>query len=758
MLMKIACLGGGAAGLYFAISMKLRHTAHEITVYERNKPGDTFGWGVVFSDETMARLSANDPVSASKITGELAHWDDIKVTFNGQAERSSGHGFCGIGRKRLLSILQDRAIELGVDLQFEVELDGDRSQFQDFDLLIASDGVNSRFRDAQSDHFAVDVDLRKNKYIWLGTPKTFDAFEFIFVELPEGLIWAHAYQFDASNSTFIVECDEATWKALAFEQLTQNETCSKLEGIFADHLDGAPLMTNAKHLRGSAWLQFPRLLCGKWSSGNLVLMGDAAHTAHFSIGSGTKLALEDAISLAEHINRTDDLSAALGAYETERRVEVLKLQNAARNSTEWFETLHRYTDFHPIQFNYSLLTRSQRVSHENLRVRDPASLERAEHWFAQSATNDEQASPRPPMFTPFDLREVTLSNRVVVAPIMLYSAVEGELTNFHHTHYTARALGGAGLIITEALAVAPEARVTPGCAGLYSVEQTEQWRRITDFAHTNTNAKLCAQISHCGPKGATEPGWKGYDIPLPSDAAWPLLSPSGLVWKKGSHLPREMTEADMDEVIQLHVAATHRADAAGFDMIELHCGHGNLLSSFLTPLTNRREDAYGGDVIRRMRFPLEVFRAMREAWPVEKPMAVRISATDWCGPDGNEAREGVIIAKAFYDAGCDLLDVSTGETSPDAKPVYGRMYQTPYSDQIRNELCMPTMAVGAITDADQANSILLSGRADLIGIGRPHLADPNWTLRAAASLSWREPNLPLPYKEGIKQLSQAFRK
>ncbi len=752
--MRIACVGGGPAGLYFAISMKLRDPSHMVTVYERNRAGDTFGWGVVFSDETMSRLKVNDPPSATTILDKFAHWDDVEVFIRGEGQRSSGHGFCGIGRKRLLNILQDRARDLDVELVFETEVGADLSRFADCDLVVVSDGVNSKVRTARAEQFGVDMDVRANRFVWLGTKKSFDAFTFAFEERPEGWIWAHAYRFDDETSTFIVECSEETFQRFGFDAMSQDETCRKCEEIFSGQLDGAALMTNAGHLRGSAWLKFPRIICETWRDGNVVLIGDAAHTAHFSIGSGTKLALEDAISLADALHAGGDRDAALQRFEDDRRVEVLKLQNAARNSTEWFETLPRYLHFEPMQFAYSLLTRSQRVSHENLRARDPTWLAKAEAWFVERATGRQGEPPRAPMFAPFRLREMTLCNRIVVSPMSMYSAVEGVVGDFHLVHYGARAQGGAGLVYTEMTDVSAQGRITPGCAGLYTDEQAQAWARIVAYVHQQSDARICAQIGHAGPKGATRVAWEGSDEPLPVAEAWETLAPSALPWSPLNRVPRAMQGEDFARVLDEHIAATRRAEAAGFDMIELHCAHGYLLSAFITPVSNRRTDAYGGSLENRLRFPLQVFSAMRAVWSGSKPMGVRISAHDWVGDEGVTPAEAVTIARAFSEAGCDVIDVSAGQTTPDAKPVYGRMFQTPFADRIRNEARVSAMAVGNITDADQANSILLSGRADLVCLARPHLLDPSWTLRAAAAQGYQGARVPLPYMAGFEQLQR----
>ncbi|HEX9965301.1 MAG TPA: bifunctional salicylyl-CoA 5-hydroxylase/oxidoreductase [Allosphingosinicella sp.] len=753
--MRIACLGGGPAGLYFAISMKLRDPAHDIDLFERNRPDDTFGWGVVFSDQTVENLMANDPVSGAVIRGEFAHWDDIEVHVHGETVRSSGHGFIGIGRKRLLGILQDRARQLGVRLHFEHEAGADLDEYRDYDLVIAADGANSRIRTAYAEHFGVDVQLRKNKFFWFGTQKVFEAFTFAFERTEAGWVWAHAYRFDPGLSTFIVEMAPDTWERLGLDRMEQADAIALCERIFAAYLAGHALMSNAAHLKGpEAWLQFRRILCERWSHRNLILLGDAAHTAHFSIGSGTKLALEDAIKLAEVLNRPGlSRQAALGEYREERQVEVLKLQNSARNSTEWFETLERYLHFEPIQFAYSLLTRSQRVSHENLRLRDRPWLEGVERWFQSKAHGVAVNDPAPPMFAPYRLRELGLANRIVVSPMAMYSAEGGIPNDFHLVHYGTRAQGGAGLVYTEMTCVSAEGRITPGCAGLYAPEHVQAWKRIVDFVHSNSSAKFCLQLGHSGPKGSTKVGWEGYDVPLDS-GNWPVMAASDVPWSGRNQTPRPMTRADMDDVRDQFVAAVAMGLEAGFDMVELHSAHGYLLSSFITPLTNRRTDAYGGSLENRLRFPLEVFRAMRAAWPAERPMAVRISANDWMGEEGVTPDEAVLIGRAFAEAGADLIDVSAGQTWADCAPVYGRMFQTPFADQIRNEGRVATMAVGNIYETDHVNSILAAGRADLVALARPHLVDPMWTLRAAAAHDYRGVHVPPQYVGGMAQLAR----
>ena len=755
--MSIACIGGGPAGLYFAISMKLRDPHREVHLYERNPRGVTFGWGVVFSDQTVDNLMANDPVSGAAIAQSFAHWDDIDVHIGGQCVRSSGHGFIGIGRKQLLDLLSDRAEQLGVKLHYQAECDPDPAKWSDYDLVIAADGINSRIRDVQPQLFGVEIEERINKFIWLGTPKTFDAFTFAFEQTEAGWIWAHAYRFAPDCSTFIVECAEATWRGLGFETMDQEAVIARCEQIFARYLGGEPLLSNAAHLQGAAtWLNFRRIKCERWSADNIILIGDAAHSAHFSIGSGTKLALEDAIKLAEVLNRPGlPMVQALEEYQAERSLEVLKLQNSARNSTEWFETLDRYLGFEPWQFAYSLLTRSQRISHENLRLRDPDWLDSVERAFWQRATGEAKSAP--PMFAPFRLREMVLANRIVVSPMATYSASDGTPNDFHLVHYGARAMGGAGLVFTEMTCVSPTARITPGCTGLYSIDHITAWRRITDFAHANGKAKMCLQLGHSGAKGSTQLGWEEMDAPL-AEGNWPLVAASDVAWSVGNARPAALTRADMDEIREQFVNATLMAIDAGFDMIELHAAHGYLLSGFITPLQNRRDDAYGGSLANRLRYPLEIFAAMRKAWPAERPMSVRISATDWAGEDGVTPDEAVEIACAFAEAGADLIDVSAGQTWADAKPVYGRMFQTPFSDKIRNEAHIATMAVGNIFEPDQANSILASGRADLVALARPHLVDPSWTLHAAAAAEYRDVHIPPPYLSGMAQLARNLKR
>ena len=749
--MKVAVLGGGPAGLYFAISMKLRDASHDVTVIERNRADDTFGWGVVLSDETLDNLASNDEVSAAWIREHFAYWDDIAVWHKSVRTVSTGHGFCGIGRKTLLLLLQKRARELGVNLAFETEAKEPQAYMATHDLVVAADGLNSKARTALADVFKPDIDVRKCKFVWLGTRQKFDdAFTFIFEKTEHGWVWAHAYQFDPDTATFIVECSEETWGRFGFGDMSKEESIAACERIFAKHLGGHSLMSNAAHIRGSAWINFPRVLCERWSWKNLALLGDAAASAHFSIGSGTKLALESAIALADYVHSEPSLDAAFTKYEEARRTEVLKLQSAARNSLEWFEEVERYLDLNPVQFNYSLLTRSQRISHENLRLRDKAWLESAEAWFHRQVESDADGA-RAPMFAPFQLRGLKLQNRIVVSPMAQYKAVDGCPTDWHFAHYAERAKGGAGLIYIEMTCVSAEGRITPGCTGFYAPEHEKAWKRLVDFVHAETEAKICAQIGHSGPKGSTQLGWEEADAPL-AEGNWPVMAASDVPWSPRNQIPKPMDRADMDRVCGEFVASALMAARCGFDMLEIHAAHGYLLSSFITPLTNRRTDEYGGSLENRMRYPLEVFRAVRAVWPDEKPISMRISANDWVGPEGVTPTEAVEIARLLQAAGVDICDVSAGQTSLRARPVYGRMFQTPFSDRIRNETGMATIAVGNIYEPDHVNSILMAGRADLVCLARPHLTDPYWTLHAAAKLGDRNVKWPDPYLPGRDQL------
>lgn len=766
--MNIVCIGGGPAGLYFGLLMKLQNPSHDITVVEQNKPYDTFGWGVVFSDATMDNMQAWDAVTAAEIARSFNHWDDIELEFKGEVIRSGGHGFVGIGRKKLLNILQRRCEQLGVKLLFETHADSD-SDYPDADLIIASDGIASGIRSRYEDVFKPEIVVRPNRYIWLGTHKNYEAFTFLFEKTEHGWFQAHIYKFDQKTTTFIVECPEHVWLAHGLDQADQAESIAFCEKLFAANLKGEALMTNARHLRGSAWLKFQQVKCQQWSLFNgkshVVLMGDAVHTAHFAIGSGTKLAIEDAIELTRQFgelgDRPEHIPAVLASYQALRNIDVLRLQNAAWNAMAWFEVCgERYCDqLEAPQFMYSMLTRSQRISHENLRLRDAQWLGDFERWFAQRAgvtSAPEQAAP-PPMFTPYRVRSLTLKNRVVVSPMAQYKAVDGVAGDYHLVHLGARAIGGAAMVFAEMTCVSADARITPGCPGLYTSAQATAWKRIVDWVHANSDAKFAMQIGHAGAKGSTRLAWEGIDQPLVEDN-WPLISASPQQYLKGvSQTAREMKRADMDQVTAAFVASTQSAAAIGVDWLELHCAHGYLLSSFISPLTNQRSDAYGGSLDKRLRYPLEVFAAVRAAWPEDRPMSVRISATDWV-EGGITPDDAVEIARAFKAAGADLIDCSAGQVSKLEKPVYGRMFQTPFADRIRQEAGIPTIAVGAISEADHVNSIIAAGRADLCAVARPHLANPAWTLTEAAKIGYKALDWPAPYASAKTQMEANFQR
>lgn len=763
--MNIVCIGGGPSGLYFALLMKQQNPTHEVTVVERNRPYDTFGWGVVFSDQTLGNLQAADPVSAAQILDAFNHWDDIEVNIRGHKIRSGGHGFCGIGRKRLLNILQARCEQVGVKLVFETDVQGDDT-YPQADLIIASDGLNSRIRARHAATYRPDIDTRLCRFVWLGTTRLFEAFTFAFEETEHGWFQAHAYRFDDTTSTFIIETPESVWLKSGLDRMEKDDAIAFCEKLFAKHLDGHALISNASHLRGSAqWIKFPRVVCERWVHYNgdgadrrqpVVLMGDAAHTAHFSIGSGTKLALEDSIELARSIAaHPGDLPAALQHYEDLRSIEVLRIQNAARNSTEWFEHVDRYVNLPPEQFAYSLLTRSQRISHENLRLRDRGYVEGYEDWIAQRAGAPRGLGhgPVPPMFTPFSARGVTLKNRIVVSPMAQYSCVDGLPADYHLVHLGARAMGGAGMVVAEMTCTSPDARITPGCPGLWNAAQRDGWKRVVDFVHRNTDAKIAIQLGHAGAKGSTRVAWDGIDQPLDS-GNWPLLSASPQQYVDGvSDWSHAMSRADMDRVRDDFVRAARYAAEAGFDWLELHCAHGYLLSSFISPLTNQRSDDCGGTLANRLRYPLEVFAAVRAVWPHDLPMSVRISAHDWVD-GGITPDDAVEIARAFKAAGADLIDCSSGQVSKREQPVFGRMFQTPFADRVRNEAGIATIAVGAISEADHVNSIIAAGRADLCAIARPHLANPAWTLLESAKIGYTGIEWPKQYRAAKSQLER----
>jgi anthraniloyl-CoA monooxygenase len=751
--MRIAVIGGGPAGLYFSILAKKDNPDAEIVVYERNRPSDTFGFGVVFSDETLQNFETHDAESYHLITSRFAYWDDIVVRMKGEEFRIGGNGFCGCSRRTLLELLNYRATQLGVDIRNGTELSIDEilRLSQENDLVIASDGINSAVRHHFVEHFKPSTDLRPNHFSWMGSTRPLDAFTFFFEKNEDGLFIAHSYQYEPGASTWVMETDPQTFQRSGLGEMSEEEGARYLEGVFAEALDGHPLMTNR-----SIWRNFPMIRNERWTHGNIVLLGDAKATAHFSIGSGTKLAMEDAIALNTTLRKHRDVPSALAAFEMGRREEVEKTQHSADVSLVWFERLKRYWDMDPVQFAFGLMTRAKAITYDNLELRAPEFVEDITRHFAKSvkaAGHDVDVNnPNPPMFQPFRLRDVTLANRVVVSPMDTYSAVDGVPQDFHLVHYGARAMGGAGLVYTEMVCVSEDGRITKGCAGLYTDEQEAAWKRVVDFIRTNSAARICVQLGHSGRKGATKLMWEGIDQPL-EDGGWEIMSASALPYFPHSKVPREMTRADMDAVKADFVSAAERCVRLGVDMIELHCAHGYLLASFLSPLTNRRSDEYGGSMENRLRYPLEVFDAMRAVWPSGKPMSVRLSATDWA-EGGLTGDDTVTIAKAFVDRGVDLVDVSTGQTVPDAKPMYGRMFQTPFAEQVRSEAKVATMAVGAITSADQVNTILAAGRADLVALARPHLVEPFFTLHAAAAYGVADVDCPPQYRAGR---DQAFR-
>jgi anthraniloyl-CoA monooxygenase len=741
--MKIACIGGGPAALFFAILMKRDDPTHDIVVYERNRLDDTFGFGVVFSDATQETLAESDAAVHSAVAEQFFHWDDIHVHYRGSLLTSTGHGFSGIARTTLLEVLAATCRDLGVDVRFESDVT-DPAQLDAVDLIVAADGANSVIRDRYADTFQPTIDWRPNRFVWLGTTKPFPAFTFYFKEDPHGLWRVHAYQYAPGHSTFIVECTEATWRASGMADAHEADTVAYCEALFADELEGHRLLSNR-----SIWRSFPTVKNAAWSHENVVLIGDAAHTAHFSIGSGTKLAMEDGVALAAALrSHPGDVREALAAYEDDRRPAVASAQRAAQVSLEWFENTERYMDLEPIQFGFNLLTRSLRVTHENLRTRDPGLIADVDRWFAGVAQGQSgQAVPTapapPPMFTPFKLRDMVLANRVAVSPMCQYSADHGTPGEWHLVHLGSRAIGGAGLVITEMTNVSADARISPGCTGMYAPAHVDAWRRIVDFVHTESKAKIALQLGHAGRKGATKRMWEGDVQPL-DDGGWPLLSASPLPYFAHSPTPREMTRTDMDRVVSDFERAAAMADDAGFDMVEVHVAHGYLLASFVSPLTNLRTDDYGGSLDNRMRFPLEVFDAVRSVWPSHKPMSVRISAVDWA-PGGVTDAEAVEVAARLKEHDCDIVDVSAGQTVPDQRPIYGRLFQTPFADRIRRELGMATMAVGNISSFEDVNTILAAGRADICLLARAHLWDPYWTRHAAYELGYDLP-WPDPYE------------
>ncbi len=734
--MKVVCVGGGPAGLFLGIRLKVADPSHEVTVLERNRADDPFGFGVVFSDATGENIAGADPETWAEMSRRFYHWDDIHIHFRGELLTSTGHGFSGLSRRALLEILTERARSLGVDIRFGCEVQDVETLRREADLVVAADGVNSTIRPLYDDVFRTTIDVRPNRFVWLGTTRRFPAFTFDFRADEHGLWRLHAYQYEGGQSTFIVEATDETWRKTGLAEDDEAATVAFCEALFAERLEGHALVANR-----SVWRRFPTVRNERWSHGNVVLIGDAAHTAHFSIGSGTKLAMEDAIALSSALATRGSVAEALEAYEAERRPLVESTQRAAQVSMQWFEETERFIDMHPLQFGFNLLTRSLRVTHDNLRVRDPVYVQRVDAWFAERAAADAGTpvpQSAPPLFTPFRVRDLVLVNRVVVSPMCQYCAEDGTPDDWHLVHLGSRAVGGAGLVMAEMTNVSAEGRISPGCTGLYRDEHVAAWRRITDFVHEHSQAKIGIQLGHAGRKASTKRMWEGDCEPL-DEGAWDIVSASPIPYFPHSPIPRELPVGEMDAIVVDYVAAAERVLEADFDWLELHCAHGYLLASFISPLTNQRTDEFGGSLENRLRFPLRVFDAVRAVWPQERPMSVRISAVDW-KQGGVDSAEAVEIARAFRAHGCDVIDVSAGQTVADQRPVYGRQFQTPFSDRIRHEADVPTMAVGNISSFTDVNTILAAGRADLVLMARAHLWDPYWTRHAAYEMGW-----PLPW-------------
>ena len=749
--MKVSIIGGGPGGLYFALLAKKAWPRWDITVYERNRPDDTFGFGVVFSDQTLDSFKTYDSVTYERIRRRFAYWGDVDVVYKGSTLRSGGNGFCGCSRNALLNILQDRGRELGVQMRFQREVEG-LEEFADSDLIVIADGINSRIRTKYESHFQPSVDLRPNKFTWLGSTKPLDAFKYFFKETKEGLIVAHCYQYEPDRSTWVIETDEQTWKNFGFDKLSETAMLPVIERVFAEELEGHSLIANR-----SLWRNFPTITNKTWVRNNAVLVGDAKATAHFSIGSGTKLAMEDAIALFECFSKENSTDRALKRYDTARREEVEKTQHAANVSLAWFEHMQRYWGMEPVQFAFGVMSRSKQITWENLELRDPAFVKNIHQWFAKKVREQgldvDLKNPPVPMFTPFRLRDMVVENRVVVSPMDQYSAVDGVPGDWHFVHLGSRAVGGAGLVYVEMTCPSPEARISPGDTGLWNETQRDAFKRIVQFCKGNSKAKMCMQLGHSGRKGSTQLGWERMDYPL-ERGNWPVVSASPIPYYEGvSQIPLELDSAGMKKIIGDFEKSARYADEAGFDMLEIHMAHGYLLASFISPLTNQRKDSYGGSIENRMRFPLEVWKACRKVFNERKPMSVRISATDWA-PGGLSGEDLMAAARMLKAEGCDMIDCSTGQTVPHQKPVYGRMYQAPFADWVRNEVGIATMTVGAVTTPDQVNTLLASGKADLVALARPHLANPYFTLQASAWYQHMGQHWPLQYLTGR---DQAFR-
>jgi anthraniloyl-CoA monooxygenase len=756
--MNLACLGGGPGGLCFAILARKAFPAASVEVWDRNPPGATYGFGVVFSDEAMEAIRRADEPLHEAIRGDCASWGQIDVHRGDRVFTSGGHGFSALSRSALVTLMQRRARELGVVVHHETEAPP-VDELSGYDLVVGADGFNSSVRAQRAQVFRPSVEEGTCKFIWLAVDEAYDAFKFFILDTPNGVVQVHGYPYQQNESTFIVEMHEDVWRRFGFDRLdgaasapgeSDHESIERLRDVLGGLVEGRTLFAN-----NSKWLSFPTVKVERWFDGNVVLLGDAAHTAHFSIGSATKLAVEDGTELVRFLLESPDVPSALAAYEAARQPLVASTQRAAAASRRWFEDLWQYEGQEDLRFVFNLLTRSRRITYDNLRLRDERFVQDVDDWFARDVQRrlgtPSPPSPRPPMFMPFRLRDLTLQNRVVVSPMDMYSAVDGRVGDFHLVHLGARALGGAGLVFSEMLCVSPTGRITPGCAGLWDESQMHDWRRIVDFVHARSDAKICCQLGHSGRKGSTRLMWEGVDLPL-DEGNWPLIAPSPLPYLPVSQVPREMEEPDFAEVTAQYVRATELAEAAGFDMLELHMAHGYLLSSFLSPVSNRRSDRYGGGLAERARFPLEIVDAVRASWPAGKPLSVRISATDWVS-DGFDVDDAVAFSGLLEEHGVDVVDVSTGQTTPDARPEYGRSYQTPFADAIRHRTGIPTIAVGAISSYDDVNSILLAGRADLCALARPHLYDPAWTLHSAAEQEYDGDGVtwPIQYRSGSKR-------
>ncbi|MBM6500759.1 FAD-dependent monooxygenase [Flavobacterium macrobrachii] len=738
--MKITVIGGGPGGLYFSILTKKARPDWEITVYERNKPDDSFGFGVVFSDETLSEFLKRDMQSYDLIRSNFAYWDDIIIARDGQSVNIAGNGFCGCSRKKLLQLLHQRCLEEGVKLHFEQNVD-DLSQFSNSDIIVACDGIGSQVRTQFQEQFGTKIVMKQNRFVWCGSTKPLDAFTYFFRNTEHGLIVAHSYQYEPGMSTWIFECSNDTWEKHGFEITNEADTVSKIETIFAQELDGHSLITNK-----SNWRQFPHITNEKWYHKNIVLLGDAKATAHYSIGSGTKLAMDSAIGLSDAVlANPNDVQAAFKQYDKSRRNTVEMIQHAALVSLDWFENMDRNNQHPFYQFAFGCMTRSKKVTFENLKLRDESFTNKViEEFNGNCNINNKNQSAA---FSTFRLRDLQLQNRIVMSSMGQYSAKDGLVNDWHFQHYTSRAIGGLGLIMAEMTAVSETGRITLGCAGIYNENQIIEWKRITNFIHQNTQTKIGIQLGHSGRKGATKKPWEENDL----DEKWELLSASAIPFNEKFTTPKEMTLSDMDLICSQFVQATKNAAEADFDMIELQAHHGFLLASFLSPLTNIRNDEFGGSIENRLKFPLRVFTEMRNVFPKEKPMSVRISATDWA-EKGISEKNVIAIATAFKNAGADIINVSTGNTVANQKPQTGRMWQVPYSDTIRNTVHISTITVGNITDIDQINTIILNGKADLVALGKPLLLDANFVRNAQAYEQFQPEDIPNQYKMGISHL------